>query len=190
MKPFSLIYLKTIAMLILFSLISASGFAQQFYILADLGGGQATGEFDHHKFAFTTDMGVGYETKSHIVAVTAKIKTESYNFNEESDLMVFSLPIGCEIHPRINPKPYFGLSLAPSYPTQWLINRYFFLTSGLNGGISYDFKRLTTFVQYEYLADLTGYNRSDDYLPANEVDKYYLYRYYFTMGFRVRLQND
>lgn len=115
------------------------------------------------------------------------VKSEFYNFYEEADLMVFSLPLGCEIHTRTNPKPCLGVSIAPSYPTQWLVNRYFFLTGGLTGGLAYDFKRLTTFAQFEYLADLTGYDRIKWHTTVYEVKKHYLNRYYVSLGVKVRL---
>ncbi len=165
-------------------------FSQHFSIIADLGCGQASGEFDDQRFAYSSEMGVGFETPSGIIAFSAMFKSESYSFHEEIDLMVFSLPLRCELSPKVNPKPYVGISLAPSYPTQIVIKRYFFLTGGINGGVSYDFKSLTTFVQFEYLADLTGYSRSDDFLPAYQVDKYYLNRYYISFGVKVRFQND
>jgi hypothetical protein len=169
-------------MMIILSLVisSTSVFSQHFNILAYFGAGQASGGFDSKEFAFTSQIGASYETKSEIIAFSAAIKSEFYNFYEEVDLMVFSVPLGCEIHPRTNPKPYLGVSIAPSYPTQWLVNRYFFLTGGLTGGLAFDFKKLTTFAQFEYLADLTGYS-------ADETNKYYLNRYYVSLGVKVRL---
>jgi hypothetical protein len=187
MNPSSKISIRTILLLITIVAGSSSGFSQHFSVLSYFGAGQASGEFDSKKFAFTSEIGCNYETKSEIISFSAALKSESYNFNEEVDLMVFSLPLGCEVHPRTNPKPYFGISLATSYPTQQLLKRYFFLTGGLTGGIAYDFRRLTTFAQFEYLADMTGYNRSDDTLPASQVDKYYLNRYYVSLGVKIRL---
>jgi hypothetical protein len=155
-------------------------FSQQFSVVSYFGAGQASGGSDSKEFAFTSQIGASYETKSEIIAFSAAIKSESYNFYEEVDLMVFSMPLGCEIHTRTNPKPYLVVSIAPSYPTQWLIERYFFLTGGLTGGLAFDFKKLTTFAQFEYLADLTGYS-------ADETNKYYLNRYYVSLGIKVRL---
>jgi hypothetical protein len=190
MKSLIKITVRKATLTFLMVLISLALFSQHFSIMADLGCGQAWGEFDDQRFAYSSEMGVGFETPSEIIAFSALFKSESYNFHEEMDLMVFSLPLSCKIYPKINPRPYFSLSLAPSYPTQRLIERYFFLTGGMSAGVSYDFKSLTTFAQFEYLADLTGYNRSDDFLPADEVDKYYLNRYYISFGVKVRLQND
>jgi hypothetical protein len=73
-------------------------FSQHFNVLAYFGAGHASGGFDSKEFAFTSQLGFGYETKSEIVSFSAAFKSESYNFFEEADLMVFSLPIGCEIH--------------------------------------------------------------------------------------------
>jgi hypothetical protein len=162
-------------------------FSQQFNVLAYFGAGQASGGFDSKEFAFTSQIGASFETKSEIISFSAALKSEFYNFYEEVDLMVFSLPIGCEIHTRTNPKPYLGVSIAPSYPTQWLIERYFFLTGGLTGGLAYDFKKLTTFAQFEYLAGLTSYNDVEFTVPSYEVEKYYLNRYYISLGLMVRL---
>ena len=162
-------------------------YSQHFNVLAYFGAGQASGGFDSKEFAFTSQIGASYETKSEIIAFSAALKSEFYNFYEEVDLMVFSLPLGCEIHPRTNPKPYLGVSIAPSYPTQQLLERYFFLTGGLTGGLAYDFKKLTTFAQFEYLAGLTSYNEIEYTVPTYEVDKYYLNRYYVSLGFKVRL---
>jgi len=160
----------------------SSLFSQHFNVLAYFGAGQASGGFDSKEFAFTSQLGFGYETKSEIVSFSAAFKSESYNFIEEADLMVFSLPIGCELHPRTNPKPYFGVTIGPSYPTQWIIERYLFLTGGFIGGIAYEFQKLSAFAQFEYLADLTGYERS-----SSETNKNYLYRYYISIGVKVLL---
>ena len=183
-------YVKFSLMAIFISLSSFNSFslfAQHFNVMAYFGAGQASGGFDSKEFAFTSQLGFGYETKSEIVSFSAAFKSESYNFYEENDLMVFSLPIGCEIHTRTNPKPYLGVSLAPSYPTQWIIERYFFLTGGLTGGVAYDFKKLTTFAQFEYLAGLTDYTSVEYVVPTYEVEKYYLNRYYISLGIKVQI---
>lgn len=187
MNPLKKILVRKMILLISLVLSYNSVISQHFHLISYFGAGQASGEFDSRRFAFTSGIGIGYETKSEIFSFSATLKSESYNFYEEIDLMVFSIPLSCEVHPWINPKPYFGFSIAPSYPTQRIITRYFFLTGGLHGGISFDFKKLTTFAQFEYLADLTGYGRSDDFLPASQVDKYYLNRYYVSLGVKVRL---
>jgi hypothetical protein len=170
-----------------FVLASSLVFSQQFNVLAYFGAGQASGGFDSKEFAFTSQIGCSYETKSEIISFSAALKSEFYNFYEEVDLMVFSLPLGCEIHTRTNPKPYLGVSIAPSYPTQWLTERYFFLTGGLTGGLAYDFKRLTAFAQFEYLAGLTSYNDIEYTIPTYEVEKYYLNRYYISLGVSISL---
>ncbi len=170
-----------------FILISSSLFSQHFSLISSFGAGQASGGFDSKEFAFTSQIGASYETKSEIIAFSAAIKCEFYNFYEEVDLMVFSMPLGCEIHTRTNPKPYLVVSIAPSYPTQWLMERYFFLTGGLAGGLAYDLKKLTIFAQFEYLADLTAYNRITWHTMVYEVKKYYLKRYYVSFGIKVRL---
>jgi hypothetical protein len=180
------ILFRMLAAAILLTISGNTLSSQNFYIMADLGGGQATGEYDHHKFAFTTEMGVGYETKSRIIILSGKLKTESYNFYEEIDLMVFSVPITCEIYPRFNPRPYAGISIIPGYATAWLVERDFFLSGGLSGGLIYEFPRLTCFAQYEYLVDLTGYSHNQT--AVQDVDRYYLDRYYVSIGLKVRLQ--
>lgn len=182
------ILFRILAAAFLLTMSSNTLSSQHFYFMANLGGGQATGEYDHHKFAFTTEMGVGYETRSHVVALSGKLKAESYNFYEEIDLMVFSVPLSCEIYPRFNPRPYAGISIIPGYATQWLVERDFFLSGGLSGGLIYEFPRLTCFAQYEYLADLTGYSHNQT--AVQNVERYYLNRYYISFGIKARLQRD
>jgi hypothetical protein len=178
-----------ITMMIFLSAVlsSLSLFSQHFDVLAYFGAGQASGGIDTKEFAFTSQIGTSFETKSEIISVSAALKTEAYNFIEEADLMVFSLPIGCEIHTRTNPKPYFGVSIGPSYPTQWVIERYLFLTGGLTGGVMYNFQKLSAFAQFEYLAGLTKYADVEYGVPSYEVDKYYLDRYYISLGIKVQL---
>jgi hypothetical protein len=185
-SSFEMAFRKTMLILVIF-LAYSSVFSQHFNVVACFGAGQASSEIESNVFAFSSQIGASFETKSEIISFSGAIKSEAYNFNGETDLMVFSIPLGCEIYPRINPKPYLGVTLAPSYPTQWLVKRYVFLSGGLTGGIAYDFQKLSAFAQFEYLADLTGYSRSDDYLPASETDKNYLHRYYISLGIKVQL---
>lgn len=187
MNPSLKISIRTMILLSSLVLSYNSVISQHFHLISYFGAGQGSGEIDYKRFAITSGTGIGYETKSNLFSFSAMLKSESFAFHQEINFMVFSLPLGCEIHPRINPRPYAGFSIAPSYPTQFVVTRYFFLTGGLHGGISFDFKKLTTFAQFEYLADLTGYGRSDDFLPASQVDKYYLNRYNVSLGVKVRL---
>jgi len=188
MKSLDFIYSKCTLLAVVFNLFCAEGFSQDFLITANMGGGQAMGAYDQQEFAFTCEMGVGYETKSRNVSISGKLKTEAYNFFEEADLMVFSIPVSCEIYPRFNPRPYAGISLIPCYATQWLVERDFFLTGGLSGGLLYEFHRIITFAQFEYLADLTGYSHNQT--AINDVDRYYLNRYYISFGIKARLQEN
>lgn len=187
MNPGIKILVRTMVLLTPLVLSSTAVFCQHYHLVSYFGAGQASGEFDSRRFAYTSGIGIGYETKSEFFSFSATFKSESFDFYEEIDLIVFSLPLSCEVHPKINPGPYFGFSIAPSYPTQRLITRYIFLSGGVTGGIVYDFRRFTTFARFEYLVDLTGYERSDDFLPASQVDKYYLNRYYVSLGVKVRL---
>ena len=185
MKSQMFYYLAKRLIVMIISLLCSDVIAQHFYIAADLGAGQATGEYDLKKFAITSDLGVGYETKSRLISLEAKLKTESFNFGEEWDLMVFSLPISCVFAPRINPRPFGGVSLAPCYATQWLIERDFFLSGGLSGGIIYEFPKLSCYARYEYLADITGYSHNQT--AIQNVERYHLNRYYISLGVRVNV---
>jgi len=70
-------------MLLFLSLVlgSSSGFSQHYSVVSYFGAGQASGGFDSKEFAFTSQIGASFETKSEIIAFSAALKSESYNFN-------------------------------------------------------------------------------------------------------------
>lgn len=180
MIKLSIVLIKALIFCNLFLLLSFSLSAQQFYITSGLGFGSASGGFDSPEFAVSYELGAGYEPKIGILSVSASLKVENFQFLEESDLMVFSIPIGAEIYPKWKVKPFAGLALVPSYPTQKLVDREFFLSGAVMGGVKYKFKQLTAFASFEYLADLTGYSYSTN--ANQQKEKYYLNRYYVSIG--------